>query len=151
MKIRINKISVIFLAFLFLYSCARSYSGQYFSFPPGSEPHENDWTHLCKIIVWDPFGKRPIERGKRKIQVFIQDKDKNNVLTDKFVLESASIESKVRWEKFERITLYIYEVGNKFAEDDYNKRLIKAGPKHLITLRYLWDGKKYIKNVTEQG
>lgn len=60
MNLRINKTSVIFFAFLLLYSCARSYSGQDFSFPPGSKPHENDWIYLCKIIVSDPFGKRPI-------------------------------------------------------------------------------------------
>ncbi len=63
--------------------------------------------------------------------------------------ESASIASKIQWEESERLTLDIYERGNQFAEDDYNKQLTEEGPRHLITLSYAWDGNKYIKSDTE--
>ena len=45
----------------------------------------------------------------------------------------------------------MYEVGNEYAEDEYNQQLIKEGPKHLITLHYVWDGIKYIKSDIEQS
>ena len=151
MKIKTQQITTILFALLFLSGCSRSYSGQIFSFPPGSKPHENDWTYLCKVIDWAPRGKNATEKGKRKIQIIIHDKNKNNVLWDEFELESASIESKIQWIKFENVTLDLYERGNEYAEDDYNKKLIKSGPKHLITLNYVWDGKKYIRSSTEQA
>ena len=66
-------------------------------------------------------------------------------------LESASIDCKIQWSEFERLTLNLYESGNKFANDEYNMSLIKEGPKHLITLTYVWDADKYVKSNTEQS
>jgi hypothetical protein len=149
LKIKIHEISAAIIVLLLLCSCSRSYTGQFFSFPPGSKPHENDWTYLCQVIYWAPLGKKGTDKGKRKIQVIIT--DKNNVLREEFELESASIESKIQWENLEGVTLDLYERGNQFAEDEYNNQLLKEGPRHLITLSYTWDGKKYIKNETEQA
>jgi hypothetical protein len=132
-------------------SCSRSYSFQAFSYPPDSQPHENNWTYICKVIDWQQTGKRQVEKGKRKIEIIINDRNKNNVLEDTLEIESASIETKIQWAELEQLTLDLYEVGNEYAEDEYNKQLIKEGPKHLITLNYVWDGKKYIKRGTEQA
>jgi hypothetical protein len=151
LKTRIQKTTVVSFVLMFLCSCARSYSSQYFSYPPDSKPHENDWTYFCKIIIWDPFGNRPVEKGKRKIEIVINDKNKNKVLEDKFEIESASVETKIKWMELKQITFDLYEVGHKHAEDEYNKLLIKEGPKHLVTLNYICSGKKYIKSITEQG
>ncbi|MFZ5564048.1 MAG: hypothetical protein ACOZBW_08335 [Thermodesulfobacteriota bacterium] len=139
----------IVTAMLLLCSCSRSYSGEFFSFPPRSKPHENNWTYLCQVTNWAPFGKNATERGNRKIQIIVNDKNKTKMLEDEFELVSASIRSKITWERIEKLSLDLYEVGNKFAEDDYNKKLIEEGPRHLITLNYIWDGKKYIKSNTE--
>lgn len=149
MKSTIHKIAALSLFLMLFCGCSRTYSGQYFSFPPGTKPHENNWEYLCKIINWQQLGKHPVEKGKRKIEITINDKDKNKVLEDAFEIESASIETKIKWEKFEKISLDLYEVGNQYADDDYNKQLITTGPRHLTTLKYVWDGKKYIKSVTE--
>jgi hypothetical protein len=132
-----------------LCSCSRSYSFQAFSYPPGSKPHETNWTYLLKVISWDPRGMHPVERGKRDIDIIINDKTKNTILEDKIELESASIRSEVRWTNFERLTLDIYEVGNEYANDSYNKKRIAKGRKLLKTLIYVWDGKKYIRHNTE--
>jgi hypothetical protein len=91
----------------------------------------------------------PVERGKRDIDIIINDKTKNTVLEDKIELESASIRSEVKWTNFERLTLDIYEVGNEYADDSYNKKRIAEGRKLLKTLIYVWDGEKYIRNNTE--
>lgn len=130
-------------------SCSRSYSFQVFSFPPYNQPHENNWTYLCKVTNWQQIGKHPVTKGKRKIEILILDKNKNKVLEDTFEIESASIETKIKWVEFKRLTLDFYEVGNKYAEDEYNKQLIQEGPKYLITLNYIWDGIKYTKSNTE--
>lgn len=150
MKNKVHQISTLLFILLLLFSCSRSYNGQYFSFPPGSKPHENNWTYLCKVISWDPVGKEPTDKGNRKIQIIIHDKEKNNLLRDEFELVSASINSRIKWENRKHLNLEIYERGNQFAEDDYNKQLIKEGPRHLITLSYVWVGNKYIKSDTEQ-
>jgi hypothetical protein len=96
------------------------------------------------------LGKKATDKGNRKIQIIITDKNKANVLKGAFELESASIESKIKWEQMESLSLDLYEIGNRFAEDEYNKKSIKESPKHLITLNYVWDGKKYIRGGTEQ-
>ena len=148
MKNKKFQISII-LCFLFLFSCSRSYNSQYFSFPPGSKPHEDDWTYLCQIISWDPFWKNSTEKGNRKVQIFIQDTEKHDLLQDELKVESASIDAKIKWEDRQHIELMLYERGNEYAEDEYNKLLIKNGPRHLVTLNYFWNGEKYIKNDTE--
>ena len=106
---------------------------------------------MCQVIDWAPWGKKATEKGERKIQIIITDKNKTNVLREELVLESASIKSKIKWDNLESLTLDLYEIGNQFAEDHYNKQLIKEGPRHLITLSYEWDGKKYINSGTEQA
>ena len=32
-------------------SCSTEYTGQYFSFPPGSKPHENNWEYTMVVVV----------------------------------------------------------------------------------------------------
>jgi hypothetical protein len=134
-------------------SCSQSYSFQAFSYPPESKPHETNWEYFGKIISLDPRGKSPVEKGKRKVEIVIIDKAQNKILKDKLELECASLRSKIQWSKFEEITIKIYEVGNQYAEDDYNKKLIKNGPNLLITLSYFWDGKQFklIKTTQNQS
>jgi hypothetical protein len=130
-------------------SCSRSYSIQAFSFPPGSKPHESNWTYICKVIDWQQIGKNHVEKGKRNIEIIISDKNKKNVLEDSFEIESASIRTNIKWLQLKHLTLELYEVGNKYADDEYNKNLLNKGPRHLITLNYVWDGEKYVKSITE--
>ncbi len=151
MKNYFKKITALLFTLILFSSCSRDYSFQSFAFPPDSQPHENNWSYLCKVIYWQQAGKVPVEKGKRKIEIIINDKNKNKVLEDTFEIVSTSIETKIQWTEFERLVLNIYEKGNKYAEDEYNKKLIKDGPKHLITISYVWDGNKYIKSKTEPG
>ena len=146
-----NKIFILFLSIIVLCSCSQSYSFQAFSYPPESQPHETNWMYLCKVISWDPRGKHPVEKGKREIEIIIVDKTQNMVLEDKFEIESASIRSEIRWANFEILTLEIYEVGNEYADDSDNKKLVMEGRKHLKTLSYIWNGKKFINKNTEPG
>jgi len=150
MKYKFNLLIVLFLGLLFLFACSRSYSGFFFSYPADSKPHENNWTYLGKIIAWDPFLKKPTDKGIRKIQIIVQDKEKNVVLEDKLEFNCAPISREIIWSTLEKLNIKIYERGNPFAEDEYNKRLIKEGPRLLISLLYIWDGEKYIKEGTEQ-
>jgi hypothetical protein len=151
MKIKIYQVIALFLALLYLCAWSHSNNFQVFSFPPGSKPHQDNWTYLCKVIDWAPFGKASVEKGKRKIDIIIHDKSKINVLQDTLEIESASIETKIKWYKFEHITLSLYERGNEYAKDEYNKRLIKEGRKHLVTLSYVWNGEKYTKKSTQHA
>lgn len=151
MKIRFFFISFIMITLLFFNSCyRRSYSGQFFSFPPGSNPHESSWTYQGQIIAWDPFGKTGTEKGKRKIEIYIKNKNDDNVLRDNFDLNCASIRAKIHWVKFEELTIELFEEGNKFATDEYNKWLLKKGPKLLLTLNYVWNENKFIKAAPNQ-
>ena len=144
MKRRFDISIAVLTCLLFLAACSGSYSGYHFSYPPGSEPHENNWTHLGKILVWDPYGKGTTDRAEKKVEITIVDKNKKNILRHKIKQTSASISQEVYWEEFGRITIKLFEVGNKYAEDQYNKHLVEQGPKHLITLSFSWDGDKFV-------
>ena len=140
------------ITLLFFTSCyRRSYSGQFFSFPPESKPHESSWTYQGQIIAWDPFGKTGTDKCKRKIEIYIKNKNDDNVLRDNFDLNCASLRGKIHWVKFEKLTIELFEEGNKFANDEYNKLLLKEGPKLLITLNYVWNENKFIKATQNQS
>ena len=122
-------------------SCNNVYTGKHFSFPPESNPHENNWQYAGQVIV--SSNQTPItKKSKKNIQIKIYDKNKTVFLNDDFQFISASIDTNVLWEKFEEIRIELFEVGNKYAKDSYNQRLLKAGPKSLLILKYQYDRKK---------
>jgi hypothetical protein len=131
-----------------LVSCQTEYITQHFSFPPGSKPHENDWSHTALIIVYSD--ESPItKRSKKKVEITVNDKSKNTLLDASFEFISSSIKASVEWEKFEDLKIELFEVGNKYAEDKYNTELIKSGPKKLmkINFRYNQKMKKFERQI----
>jgi hypothetical protein len=46
------------------------------------------------------------------------------------MLDSASFEREIIWNEFENLQISLFERGNKYAEDEYNKRLIREGQRH---------------------
>jgi hypothetical protein len=136
---KLNHIFIfVFLALLTLSACQTEYTTQHFSFPPGSKPHEDNWEYTALIIV--SSRKRPItKRSKKNIQIKVYNKSKAIFLDDNFEFISASIEANIVWEKFEEIRVGLIEVGNKYADDQYNKQLLKSGPKSLLELTYKYE------------
>jgi hypothetical protein len=114
------------------------YTTQHFSFPPGSKPHENDWQYSALVIV--SSNKSPITKKSRKyVKIKVYDKYKANLLTDEFEVLSASITAKVVWDKFDELNIELFEEGNEFADDDYNKSLVSHGPKKLLNKSYKYN------------
>ncbi len=121
-----------------LVSCHTEYTTQHFSFPPGSKPHENDWKYTALIIV--SSNESPItKKSKKNVQIKVYDKNKTYFLKDEFEFVSASIDANVVWDNFEEIKIELVEVGNEFAEDDYNNQLVKSGPNVLLSLIYQYN------------
>ena len=146
MKMKINITFLILLSLFFFNGCARSYNVQLFSFPPETKPHESGWIYLGQIVSWDPFGKKSTDKGKREIEINITDKNKKAILQDKLQIDCATLEGNIHWDKFEMLTIELNETGNPYSEDEYNKNLTKEGPRHLVTLSYVWNGSEFIKN-----
>lgn len=132
---------------LFAASCRKTdFAGQYFSFPPGSKPHENNWEYTGVITV--SSNQTPItSKSKKKVNIKIYDRNKTIYLNEDFEFDCASIEANVVWNNFEEIKIELSEVGNRFAEDGYNKQLIKSGPNKLLNLTYKYnqEGEKFRK------
>lgn len=132
------------------YGCkGKSYSFTAFSYPPGSEPHEDNWEYHGKVIV-SSLEVGPLTRRTRKtVQIIVQGRSKDGFLSDKLDFVCASIESSVQWDVFDEIEIILYEVGNEFAEDEYNKKLIKKGRNPLSHLKYVYDDqtKKFHRSV----
>lgn len=149
---RIVAIWVVFLILPVFSSCSTEYTGQYFSFPPGSKPHENNWEYKAVVIVSSK--EKPItKKSKKSVQIKIYDKKEAIILNDELEFVGASIDAKVVWEKFEVIKVELLEVGNEYAIDQYNKGLLKSGPNRLIKLKYKYDqrSKKFKKEMVEKA
>jgi hypothetical protein len=48
-------------------------------------------------------------------------------------------------------SIELFEEGNQFFTDEYNKKLVKEGPRHLLILTYAWDGNEFIKTTLNQS
>ncbi|MBP7434149.1 hypothetical protein KA996_11455 [bacterium] len=131
----------LFLCVFALFSCKSHYTLQGFSFPPGSKAHENNWEYYGKVIV-TCYEKKFTNKNEKTVEIKINDREKKLLLEDKFKFDAASIEAKVEWEKFEEITVELLEEGNQFSEDEYNKQLLKNGPKSLRKLKYIYNPTK---------
>jgi hypothetical protein len=135
---RILAIWVVFLILPIFTSCSTEYTGQYFSFPPGSKPHENNWEYKAVVIVSSK--EKPItKKSKKNVQIKVYDKSETLILNDEFDFVRASIDAKVVWEKFEKIDMELIEVGNEYSNDPYNTDLMKSGPNRLVKLIYEYD------------
>jgi hypothetical protein len=148
---KILAIGVIVLILSFFTSCSTEYTGQYFSYPPGSKPHQKNWEY--KAIVLVSSNKKPItKKSKKRVQIKVYDKIETTILNDEFEFVGASIYAKVVWKKFDDIKIELLEVGNKYAKDKYNKKLIQSGPNRLIEVNYKYDqqSKKFKKERAEK-
>ncbi len=129
------------LILLFASSCSGSeYTTQHFSFPPGSKPHESSWQYMALVIV--SSDESPItSKSKKVIEIKVNDRSNTVFLDDNYEFICASLRANVVWEKFEEIKVELFEVGNEYAKDLYNKQLLKSGPNRLLVATYQYDQK----------
>lgn len=128
------------LTVILITSCKTEYSTQHFSFPPGSLPHEDDWDYTAVIIV--SSSESPItKKSKKNVQIKVFDNKKNQFLNKKYDIVSASIYANVVWEEFENIRVKLFETGNEYAKDAYNKKLLLSGPFCVMDLKYGYEEK----------
>ena len=142
-------LSIISLMNLFfLVSCYNAVdSFKLFNFSPDNNTFKNSHQYKCKVIVTSRIS--PITtRSAKKVKIIIFDQTETLFLEDSFKFVSADIQSKVFWDKFEEVKIWLFERGYEHLEDDYNKQLFKSGPKKLTGLIYHYDSKdKKFKRV----
>jgi hypothetical protein len=73
---------------------------------------------------------------------------RNSLLADSLTVESSSVETIVHWERFEELTIALYEKGNPYANDAYNKELLLQGKRPLAKMTYIWENGKYKKRAS---
>lgn len=128
-------------------SCNSVYTTKHFSFPPGSKPHENNWTYTGLVIV--SSSQSPItKKSDKNIKIRIYDKNKIIYLNDDLEFNSASVRANIFWDTFEELRIELFEVGNEYAKDSYNQDLLRTGPNRLFELMYQYDNEsKRFKRV----
>jgi len=113
-----------------------NYTVQLFSYPPDTKPHDSNWEYLGKIVVYSKEEGPLTRKSKKSVDITIVDREQNRVLEDKHTFDCASIRASIEWEQFENIHITLFEEGNEFAEDSYNKDLSKKGRVVLVELEY---------------
>lgn len=141
-------ISIYTLLAICIISCNKTdYTIQAFTFPKGSKIHKNDWAYMTKIKVSSKH--TPItDKSNKIVEITIYDNLENNLFERRFSFFCASIKATAEWENFDSLNVNLQEVGNKYAKDNYNKKLIINGPLTLIQLSLKYDG---INKVFSEG
>jgi hypothetical protein len=123
------------VALLLLASCKTQYTVQYFSFPPGSKAHEVDWTHLGTVRV-SSRGASSAQRSKKLIRVRVWDQSEALLLDDRLECVSAGIRTQTDWQAFDSLEVLFLEEGNQYADDPYNRELLRTGARRLFSITY---------------
>ena len=136
----------VFLLSLFLmvdgiiHGCKQgTYSFTAFSYPPKSQPHENDWEYLGKVLVISQKEGPLTQKSAKSVRITVENKNKKTYLSDELSFVCGSVESVVHWDRFGEIEIILSEVGNDFAKDVYNRQLIDKGPRLLVRLKYVYE------------
>ncbi len=129
-------ISIITIS-LILYACkSKAYYGKHFSYPPNSKLHESNWKYRGFVKITSNKSGAFSNKSKKHIRIEVIDKEKNNYLNDELDFNCGGIDIIIKWEKFEILNIILNEVGSEYVNDNYNKQLIKEGPRDLINLKY---------------
>lgn len=122
------------------YGCKKSaFPGKLFCYPPSSKPHESTWTYLGSVLVKQSEKGSFSKRSVKSIYITVRDRQEKLYLNDELEVYCAGLHIATEWDQFEELEITLIEKGNKFAEDDYNKKLIENGPNTLIQLKYSFD------------
>lgn len=126
----------------------KAYSTKFFSYPPKSKPHENNWQYFGSIkMVSSKKGAFSILSDKT-VYLSIKDRNNKNYLSDKIQFECGGIKASIKWDQFDTLEITLNEIGSKHVNDNYNKQLLKKGPNCLKHLIYKYDSelKKFGRN-----
>lgn len=131
-------------------NCSRggAFSFVTFTFPVGSQFLNNDWDYLGKVVTTSLESGPVTNRSKKRIEILIIDKDEKKYLDDKYNAICADITAEIKWTVFDKLSITIIEKGNPYANDSYNKTLIRKGPKELFRFTYIFNNTlgKFIKD-----
>jgi len=126
--------NIIFLAVILLISltaCKGSYSFNLFSFPPNTKPHENHWTYLGKIVVYDNPAFFSTKPPKKTLEISISDTQGNTLLTDKVNVVGVSFRYHIEWEASDNLLINVSESGQSASNP-------------LVSLNYQLKNNKFI-------
>jgi hypothetical protein len=115
------------------------YSTRFYSYPPSSSPHGNDWDYLGFIKMTSTEKGTFSSKSKKRVTITVMDKDNNIYLDDKLTFICSGIKAIIKWDQFKQLEIILNEVGNRFAQDEYNKQLLLNGPNNLVCLKYSFD------------
>jgi len=137
-----------------------------FTFPKGTKHYKGDYEYLM-LVIEDQQKNIFTNELKRRMGILIRDKNKNILFKQEFPFKTKSVHSILEletvWEEFIEIKLKILERGNDsidkqnekrikkgeklIVDDEYNKMLVREGPKLLFEFNYKYNPiiKKFIK------
>jgi hypothetical protein len=138
---KIKLLALIILLVLLSGCGGHNYTLKYLAYPPEIAPHEDGWSYLCQVTTLAEHYGPVSQRGPKKIEILIKDKNDKIFLEDQLQVVSASIDPQISWSRFENIQILILEKGNQYSQDEYNLSLIKNGTRLIETLDYDLDEK----------
>lgn len=135
--------TTVFLLAVVCAACMQSYTGQVFSYPPGSKPHESKtWTYFGELFMTKQSSGSEFQLSKRHVKIGVWNKEKNKLLSDEMTFKSGHIGAMIDWEHFEKLQITLFEEGYSSADSDkYSNELMKepGGKRQIADLTYIYD------------
>jgi len=86
------------------------YTGKAFTYPPGSEPHNNDWDYFGEVIIASTAEGSYYNKSEKVVRITVVDKKKKRVLFDEMKFsDCGGIGVKPTWNKFDELYIDLYE------------------------------------------
>ncbi len=120
-----------------LSGCGVLHATQEASYPPGSEPRDEDWEYLLTV---DATTRTTFaEFSEKQVLITVADAQGEQLLEDELVFNCGLIDIETVWDERDTIHVDLLAVAAEDAEDPYNRKLEERGPLLLARLKYEFD------------
>lgn len=119
-----------------------AYTTTYFSYPPNTKPHEDNWEYLCKIVVSSREPGPLTKQSEKTVRISVVDRQERILLEDKMEFNCAGIETSASWAAFPEIDIVLVESGDNLVSKYNDDRGKAEHRRDLFELKYLYDPKK---------
>ena len=134
-------VMVLIVLMIFSGGCARGWGSKYFTYPPGTTAHEGNYLYIGTIHQETELGENATDRKTKTVWITIRGKDGTLRLSRKFQLTAASIDGKITWVDLRKLQIQLFESGNPYNSNEYNKWLIAQGPRKIFYIEFTYDEK----------
>ena len=140
--------NLILIGFAVLSGCEKQqYEYSLDTFPPGSKPHENNYSHILQIRTTAKHNGDFCTIGSKQIQISVENADKENLYTAGFEANVGSVKRSVSWDGVAQIYIQLTHRSCKCVDSDCD--YLEQGKFRNIVLKFNEESGKYVETQVD--